>query len=238
MEFIYADTLKEIFDVEGHFYDLRIGREVFKCRSSLEIVSKQKGNSSAEAVDAVIIMMNPGSSVPRDKNYSPILLSLDDIFSRNWEKEIIPTRPDNAQYQIMRLMILNDWKRVKILNLSDLRNGNSGEFCKEFERAGVIDSSNPHCITHESRRAELNNSLQTKSNGFVLAAWGTVDVLKNSALKMIAYQPTLLGIKLNDPWYKYASPYKKEQKLEWLMKMDAIVKMNSSGANGYTQVRA
>jgi hypothetical protein len=29
MEFIYADTLKEKFDVLSHFYDLRIGHEVF-----------------------------------------------------------------------------------------------------------------------------------------------------------------------------------------------------------------
>lgn len=63
MEFIYADTLKEKFDVLGHFYDLRIGHEIFKCRSSLEIVSKQNRKPSNEAADAVVIMMNPGSSV-------------------------------------------------------------------------------------------------------------------------------------------------------------------------------
>lgn len=231
MEFIYADTLKEKFDVWGHFYDLRIGREVFNCRSSLEIVSKQNGNSSAETADAVVIMMNPGSSVLRDKNYSPVQFSVNEIFSSSWEKEIIPTRPDNAQYQIMRLMTLNDWKHVKVLNLSDLRNGNSGEFSKEFERSVAIDSSHPHCITHESRRAELKNALKTKSNGLVLAAWGSVGVLKNSAIKMIAYRPTLLGLKLNEPWYRYASPYQKELKLDWLTKMDAIVKKNSGSAN-------
>ncbi len=181
-------------------------------------------------------MMNPGSSVPRDKKYCPIQYSLDDIFSRNWEKEIVPTRPDNAQYQIMRLMTLNDWKRVKVLNLSDLRNGNSGEFSKEFERAEAIDPSSPHCITNESRSAELNDLLTTKPNGFVVAAWGSVDVLKGSAMKMIACQPTLLGIKLNVPWYKYASPRQKEQKLDWLMKMDVIVKKSASSANARHKV--
>lgn len=231
MEFIYADALKEKFEVWGHFYDLRIGRKVFNCRSSLEIVSKENENSSAETADAVVIMMNPGSSVPRDKNYSPIQFSRDDIFSSNWEKEIVPARPDNAQYQIMRLMMLNGWNRVKVLNLSDLRNGDSGEFSKEFERFGAIDASHPHCITHESRRAELRNALKTKSNGFVLAAWGSIEVLKSSARKMVAYRPTLLGIKLNDPWYRYASPRKKEQKLDWLMAMNTIIKSNSSGAN-------
>lgn len=231
MEFIYADTLKEKFDVLGHFYDLRIGRELFKCRSSLEIVSKQNREAPNETADAVVIMMNPGSSVPRDKNYSPVRFSIDEVFSSNWEKEIVPTRPDNAQYQIMRLMILNDWSRVKVLNLSDLRNGNSGKFSKEFERAGAIDSSNPHCITHENRRVELKNSLKTKSNGYALASWGSVEVLKESALKMVACRSALLGLKINGPWYKYASPYRKAQKLDWLMRMDAMVKKNSSCAN-------
>jgi hypothetical protein len=135
----------------------------------------------------------------------------------------------------MRLMTLNGWERVKVLNLSDLRNGNSCEFSKEFERAGAIDSSNPHCITHESRRAELQNSLETKSNRYALAAWGSVKVLKESALKMIACRSALLGLKINDPWYRYASPYRKEQKLDWLIKMDAIVKRISTSNCGGLQ---
>ncbi len=228
MEFIYADTLKTKFDVFGHFYDVCIGQQVFQCRSSLEIVSQSIRNPSNEVADAVVVMMNPGSSVPLDRNYSPKQFSLNEIFSCNWEKEIIPARPDNAQYQIMRLMTLNDWKYVKILNLSDLRNGNSGEFSKEFERAAAIDSSNPHGITHERRRSELKNSLKTKSNGPVIAAWGSVEVLKESAMKLIAFQPVLIGLKLDNPWYRYASPYKKDQKLDWLVKMDAMVKKNNA----------
>ena len=226
MEFIYADELKKQFEVLGHFYDVCIGEQVFKCRSLLEIV--ELGRYQPDAIpDAVVVMMNPGSSVPLDRKYSPELFSINEMFSSTWKKEIIPARPDNAQYQIMRLMLLNNWRYVKILNLSDLRNGNSGKFSKEFQAASTKDSSNPHCITHTSRRKELTCALRTKSDGPVIAAWGSVEVLKESAFAMIALQPDVVGLKRDQPWYRYASPYKKDHKLEWLTKMDAKVKKKS-----------
>lgn len=224
MEFIYSDTLKKQFKILGHFYNIVIDGQVFQCRSSLEIICKSISNSFFESPDVVVIMMNPGSSRPLDKKYKPTSFSRDEIFSCKWKKEIVPSRPDNAQYQIMRLMTLNNWRHAKVLNLSDLRNGNSGKFSKEFEMASVIDSSNPHCITHTSRRKELENEIKTKHNGTVIAAWGSVRVLKESAMAAIALLPGLIGIELNHPWYLYPSPYRKDQKLDWLKKMDAIVK--------------
>lgn len=224
MEFVYAETLKEKFDVFAHFYNLSIGKKIFLCRSLLEIVSKETPHDAKGPPDNVVIMMNPGSSRPLDKEYSPELFSTDEIFSNKWKKDIIPTRPDNAQYQIMRLMLFNDWKYVKVLNLSDLRNGNSGEFSKEFERASIIDPSNPHCITHSKRRRELNEALRIKSGQPIIAAWGSVGILKPAANDMIKLIPDLTGLKLEEPWYKYPSPYKKDQKLFWLTEMDALVK--------------
>jgi hypothetical protein len=224
MQFIYAEKLKEKFDVFGHFYDLKIGKEIFKCRSILEIVSKGLEYKLKGLPDAVIIMMNPGSSRPLDKTYSLRLFSIDEIFSKNWKKEIVPPRPDNAQYQIMRLMLLNDWNYVKVLNLSDLRNGNSGEFSNEFKRASAIDPSNPHCIVHIKRRNELKSETRSKANNPVIAAWGTVEVLRNAATELIELVPNLIGLKLDTPWYKYPSPYIKKQKLNWLTDIDAILK--------------
>lgn len=224
MEFTYADTLKKQFRVLGHFYNSVIGGHIFQCRSSLEIICKSILDSHSELPDVVVIMMNPGSSRPIAIDYKPASFSPDEIFSCKWEKEIIPTRPDNAQYQIMRLMVLNNWCHAKVLNLSDLRNGNSGELSKEFEMASVIDPSNPHCITHASRRVELENELKTKPGGPVIAAWGSVKVLKESAITAIELLPELIGLKLDHPWYRYPSPYRKDQKLDWLKKMDEIVK--------------
>ena len=224
MNFLYADVLKTKFGVFGHFYNIRIGNKIFNCRSSLEIVSRSINQAAGEPADAVVVMMNPGSSVPLDKRYKPKLYSQGEVCSPRWEKESIPTRPDNAQYQIMRLMLLNDWGYVKVLNLSDLRNGNSGKFSSEFEEASRLDASNPHCVTHEERRPELAQSLKTKRNGPVIAAWGSVKVLRESAKKLIELEPGIIGLKLDDPWYKYASPYMKDKKLDWLEKMDLLVK--------------
>ena len=83
MEFIYADKLKEMFDVFGHFYDLKIGKQIINCRSILEIVSKDLEYKKKGLPDTVVIMMNPGSSRPLDKAYSPKLFSVDEIFSNS-----------------------------------------------------------------------------------------------------------------------------------------------------------
>ncbi len=222
MEFVYADTLKTKFNIFGHFYNLRIRNKIFHCRSLLEIAAKSINDLSASPADAVVVMMNPGSSVPLNKQYEPKQHSINEVCSPDWEKESIPTRPDNAQYQIMRLMLLNNWKYVRVLNLSDLRNGNSGKFSNEFEMAAQLDASNPHCITHKDRKTELAKALTTK--GPVIAAWGSVKVLKESARKLLKRQPNIIGLKLNEPWYRYASPYMKDKKLDWLKKMDSIVK--------------
>lgn len=37
MDFMYANELKQLFSVCGHFYDLDIGGVIHKCRSVLEI---------------------------------------------------------------------------------------------------------------------------------------------------------------------------------------------------------
>ena len=225
MKFIYSETLKEKFDVFGHFYNLQLGDYICQCRSLLTIVSKEMSPSSKELPDAVFVMMNPGSSRPLDKSYLPKTYSHKEIFSNKWVKEIIPTRPDNAQYQIMRLMLLNNWLYVKVLNLSDLRNGNSGEFRKEYQLASEYNPSHPHCITHLKRRNELLNELKRKSKHPVIAAWGSLDVLADSANEMLNLNPKIIGLKVNHPWYKYASPYLKTKKLEWLTNMNKLVNL-------------
>lgn len=88
----------------------------------------------------------------------------------------------------------------------------------------AIDLSNPHCIVHIKRRNELTKEIRTKADNAVIAAWGSVEVLRNTATKLIELVPNLIGLKLDTPWYKYPSPYIKEQKLNWLTDIDAILK--------------
>ncbi|MDT3280688.1 hypothetical protein [Shewanella scandinavica] len=218
MEFIYADELKTKFSVYGHFYDLKIKDEIFNCRSVLEIVSKTVDDISNSKPCAVVVMMNPGSSRPLRSDYVPQKYSVKQIMSSSWDKEIIPTRPDNAQYQIMRLMLLNAWKHVRILNLSDLRNGNSGDFSIEFKKAEKLDGSNPHSLTHKDRSEELKQYC-SESNA-VIVAWGSTEVLRESAKTFLKEIQNVRGLPLESPWFRYPSPYKKDQKLNWLESMN------------------
>lgn len=226
MEFIYADELKAKFSVFGHFYDLEIGERVFNCRSVLEIISKSADDLANSKPCAVVVMMNPGSSKPLSHDYIPQKFSPDEIRSSSWKKEIVPTKPDNAQYQIMRLMLLKEWKHVRVLNLSDLRNGNSGKFANEYKNAEMFDPSSPHSLTHEGRMAELGN--YCSESDLVIAAWGSTEILRESALSFLRNISRVLGLPLKRPWYRYPSPYKKDQKIDWLECMYEELEHNKS----------
>ncbi len=113
MEFIYADELKKKFDICGHFYNLKVSNSILKCRSNIEIKQKDK---LIQTPGIIVIMMNPGSSIYLDKNYEPKTFSKNE-YNNIKTKEIIPTRPDNTQYQIMRLMEFNKWNFVRKPNI-------------------------------------------------------------------------------------------------------------------------
>lgn len=213
MEFVYADELKQKFSVYGHFYDLKIGSRIFKCRSVLEILSKSENLESSATPCAVVVMMNPGSSRPLDSDYVPKQHSVVEITSNKWKKTLVPTRPDNAQYQLMRLMVLKGWKHVRVLNLSDLRNGNSGNFSTDFAQAKELDSSSPHSLTNSRRLLELESLCA--GSPLVIAAWGASDVLREAAGSFLS-RIQVRGLSLDYPWYRYPSPYRKDQKIEWL----------------------
>lgn len=222
MKFTLANELKNIFDVYGHFYNLKLSDSILKCRSVLEIKRKEK---STELPDIIVIMMNPGSSVPLDKSYEPLTFTKQEYFELK-EKEIIPTRPDNAQYQIMRLMETNNWDFVRILNLSDLRNGNSGKFQTEFRNAAKLDNTNPHCLTHIKRKDELTACIKSKSNK-IIAAWGDISELNDSAKSILKLGEKVIGLRKGEtPNFRYASPYMKTQKIEWLTEIQKEINKN------------
>ncbi|MFM6344569.1 MAG: hypothetical protein ACKPFK_05395, partial [Dolichospermum sp.] len=73
MEFVYADELKRSFSVRGHFYDVEIAGKVFPCRSVLEIIANAGDSEATGVPDAVVIMMNPGSSSRRVRSLMQLL---------------------------------------------------------------------------------------------------------------------------------------------------------------------
>jgi hypothetical protein len=222
MEFIIADTLKKTFEVFGHFYNLQLQSSIFECRSVLEI--KRKGTTNY-IPDIIVVMMNPGSSIPIDKDYTPEIFSKEEVF-KIVKKKMVLTRPDNAQYQIMRLMLMNKWDFVRILNLSDLRNGNSGEFQTMFREVLKIDNSNPQCMTHPSRNKELIEATKSNSNK-ILAAWGNIPELKKSAEIILQLDKIIIGLKIEKtPYFRYASPYKLADKKKWLDDIQSEIENN------------
>lgn len=118
-----AVDLKKEFAVFGHFYDRKFKEKIIPCREILEIISLKDIPFDFQEIqntqpELIVIMMNPGSSKPADKEYKPNIIVRASDVSRN--RHIVETIPDNAQYQIMRFMLLNGWSHARILNLSDL----------------------------------------------------------------------------------------------------------------------
>lgn len=128
-------------------------------RPVLEI-SLESGRSPA-SVNALVVMMNPGSSIPKP----------------GFELEVgmVPTLPDPTQYQVMRLMERCDWSRVRILNLSDIRDANSENFRERMKQDGEDIS---HSIFSPSRTDELRAALDRRAGAPIIAAWGCHSALK------------------------------------------------------------
>jgi len=105
MEFKYAAELKKRFACYGHFYELVfMNGDRAKCRSVLEIVDtdipREVPSSISEMEpDAVVIMMNPGSSHPKDIYH----IDKEIEYPRSVDsmrKDLVLTQPDNTQYAI------------------------------------------------------------------------------------------------------------------------------------------
>jgi len=222
LPFLYAAELKKRFNVYGHFYKLKINGTILRCRSILELIDNSivASNINDKKPDAVVVMMNPGSSHPLDKNYDEREYTPKEIESPLWEKEIVPTQPDNAQYQIMRVMVEQKWKHVRILNLSDLRNSKSNDFRSDFINAELLTAYHPHSMFNPKRKNELLKNIKTQTGGVIIIAWGNIDVLKplaENALKSFEEFKTV-GIPFDgiSHAFKYPSPLMQKQKLEWL----------------------
>ena len=129
--------LKEInlknYNITGFYYS----EEKYNFRKYLNIKSRKY---SCSEPDLMVIMMNPGSSSPLDK---------DDNGRHETE-----AKPDVTQKQIIRVMELGNYKYVKVLNLSDLREPKSSCFYKEI--ASMESKGIEHSIFKEMRLGEFN----------------------------------------------------------------------------------
>ena len=135
------------FQVSGLFYQ----ENGYKFRKFLNIV---KYGSDKIKPDLMVVMMNPGSSKPKDGN----------------ENSKFETRaiPDNTQDQIMRVMENCDFEFARILNLSDLREPRSSVFYKKIEQLEKQKLS--HSIFDVKRKADYEALFEKGIP--VIYAWG------------------------------------------------------------------
>lgn len=193
-----SKKLLELFNVKGFFYKI----EEFTYRKYLDI---KRIDIEIEKPDLILIMMNPGSSHPIGTK------SFIDIHKKFCNK-IVPTIPDNTQYQIMRVMEKCNFHYARVLNLSDLCESKSNCFYAKIKNLKI-----KHSIFQDERESDFNDLFNT--NAKQIAAWGVNNALKNlaeSALKKIS-KNKIGWNKPNIEWtYYHPLPPNKHKQDEWL----------------------
>lgn len=156
----------------GRFYQLKFKADVFNCCDVLDIVEMQhyKNNFNSPSdlldekikVDAIFIMMNPGSSKP--------------VNDKDDENVMTPAIHDPTQDPFKTVMKKKKWKHVRILSLSDVREYPSHQFYKKLRRIAGISKGEKHSVFDKSRRSDLDRIWNLKENAPVIAAWGVDDI--------------------------------------------------------------
>lgn len=217
--FIPARELKSKFEVLGHFYSINVpGLEPAKCRSVLEIRSRE--SCSDEPADAVFVMMNPGSSRPLSGEDH--IVSLASISSLG--DELAPAAPDTTQYQVMRVMHYLDWKYVRVINLSDLRDAQSGSFVKRYTALEKDTGIVSHSVFSSDRSHQLRRHLSRKPAAPIVCAWGVsngLNPLISRAINALALESGVTGLVKPGQEGKYFHPLPtpQNQKVHWVNQM-------------------
>lgn len=198
-EFIAAAELKKKFAVFGNFYTRKINTETtIRGRNILEIVAHGicpllPKDIATMHPDAIMIMMNPGSSEPlEDIDYQKILTKNSVV-----EYNLVSAKPDTTQYQVMRVMTYLNWQHVRVINLSDLREAKSPLFIKKFLLLEDEFNFSRHSIFATDRAAELATMLERKPNAPILNGWGVsekLDSLISRALPALPNPADMFGI--------------------------------------------
>lgn len=228
MDFKYAAELKKRFNCYGHFYGLVLmdgGRA--PCRSVLEIVDasvpqENPSDISLMQPDVVVVMMNPGSSHPKDLAYLPGEIEYPQP-AGVLRKELVPTQPDNTQYQVMRIAVAKGWHHIRVLNLSDLRDPKSGSFIQKVEALSEIMGGHAHSLFCAERSAECAHSLARKAHAPIMLGWGQdagLIPLARQCMARIAGEPTCTVSSGVHPLLNaHPSPMLQAKKLQWLENM-------------------
>jgi hypothetical protein len=172
--------------------------------------------------DAVMIMMNPGSSRPIEDGDTDSMLTMP--LPAGFQKPLVLTQPDNTQYQIMRIMVSKDWKHVRVLNISDLRDPKSPSFIAKTKVLAELPGGNAHSLFSKVRKSERETMLRRKPGAPFILGWGQdagLIPLAKQCLTCIDGEKIIAVPAGNDPVLTaHPSPMLQRKKEEWL---DAIL---------------
>ena len=231
---LYAAELKKTYRCYGHFYRLKIrGVDPLLCRSVLHITSLSRdavgagmgaddlfsdSSVSGAVPDAVVIMMNPGSSRPIEDGDTDSLLKMP--LTADFEKPLVLTQPDNTQYQIMRVMAARGWTYVRILNLSDIRDPKSPSFIARTRALARRSGGAVHSMFCDARAEERAAMLKRKRGAPLILGWGQdagLVPMANQGMRCIEGQPIVTVPASDDPVLTaHPSPMMQKAKEAWL----------------------
>lgn len=150
----------------------------------------------------VIVMLNPGASLPRDASQV--------------HGGLLSANLDSTLKQVASLLDQASMASARVINLSDIRSPDRDEF---FSIAKIADSSNiPHSIFDERRRAEL---LSLVPEGVpIIYAWG-VDSracsLARSAMRSLSGATPLGWRRPGSDWqYYHPLPRHADNRVKWV----------------------
>lgn len=166
----------------GHFYKIiKDGVEIVNCRSQLDIINSDIIDAEDIGIsrpDSLAIMMNPGTSKPKDHGYQEQEIDVRKFFNRVNEKEFVPTIPDDTLKRIMKIMQHKNWKHVRVINLSDIRQHKSEKLTVELNKYKLHSLNHEHSLFSVIRSAELVEVLEKVQGKPIILAWGTRTCLK------------------------------------------------------------
>lgn len=181
--------------------DVNIG----KTRVFADVV---RNNYYERAIDAYIIMINPGSCKEK-----PGKLDSEIANSQYYAgQDIIEAVSDMAQKCIMLLMDTCNISKVRILNLSDKREGDLSKIMAYLKSEAALKNS----IFSPERTDE--RALLMPDDAICIASWGLdpgLIALKEQAYRCIGKE-NIIGVLTDENTYsyKYIKPYKKDDQLQ------------------------
>ena len=196
-----------MLDINFEYKSLFYNDAKYKYRRYLEIRNKEYNEEN----DLTVVMMNPGSSKPKN---------IDETIDNEFLNKLVEVHPDPTQYQIKKIMDACKFNYAKVINLSDIRDGNSASFYKKLHLdLSFVD----HSIFSDNNEIYLKDYLNPKSD--FLFCWGVnkkLTPLVNLALfrieKLFSKDIKIYGLKhsKNKLGYYHPLPRTNDSQKKWV----------------------